>query len=186
MKKILIIAVLISISASLTALIVPSRVSAQVCTTCGGGAEPQVNFTCQRAKIFDPDSAYAKGCDLCICPGEKPDNDTKDATTVDLNIFGINFRLNSTRAVSQFIYLLFMFFMGVIAIATVVYGIYGAVKRSQSEDEENIAASQKIITNAIVGFILVIVGILGAQLVANFLGVGTLNEIVDLSRIFGD
>lgn len=158
----------------------------QVCSRCGDDSEPEVNLTCQRARIFDPQSSYANSCDLCICPGDNPDNNPGDSTTVDLNIFGINFRLNSAHAVSQLIYLGFMFFFGVIAIATVGLGVYGAVKRSQSEDEDNIATSQKIITNAIIGFILVIVGILGAQLVASFLGVGTINEIVDLNGIFGN
>lgn len=172
--------------AALIAVLMPVKVSAQVCNQCPGDVEPEVNFTCQRAKIIDPDSSYAKSCDLCICPGDNPDNNPGDAETINLNIFGINFRLNSTKAVSQLIYLGFLFFLGVIALATIALGIYGAVKRSQSEDEENIAAAQKIITNAVVGFALVIIGILGAQLVATFLGVGTLNEIVDLNVIFGD
>lgn len=183
MKKVLILTIVMLLTG---AFAVPSRVEAQVCSTCEGDVEPQVNFTCQRAKLFDPDSSYAQSCDLCICPGDAPNDDPGDATTIDLNIFGINFRLNSTKAVSQLIYLGFLFFLGVIALATIGLGIYGAVKRSQSEDEDNIAQSQKIITNAIIGFVLVIVGILGAQLVATFFGVGSLNEIVDLNPIFGD
>ena len=104
MKKILLITVLMFGS---FAMVVPTPTSAQVCPRCSGDVEPEVNFTCQRAKIFDPDSSYARSCDLCICPGDSPDNNPGDAQTVNLNIFGINFRLNSARAVSQLIYLEF-------------------------------------------------------------------------------
>lgn len=154
------------------------------CTeTCGDGKAAQVNFTCQRARLFEPDSSFARTCELCYCGGSVPGTDPT-GEILNLNIFGITLKLNSAFALSQVIYLGFTFFFGVIALAAVGLGIYGAVKRAQAEGEDDIATAQKIITNAIIGLVMVVVSILIAQLLAALLGVGTLNEIVDFSPLF--
>lgn len=149
----------------------------QVCFTCPGGAEPKVDFACQREKIFNPQAS----CDLCLCPGEEGITEE----TFDVNLFGVVFRINSAQSFTHIIYLGFSFFLGIIAIATVGYAVYGAYKRSIAENEDQIAEAQKIITSAIAGLALVVVGIVLAQVVAAFLGVPSLNESVDFTRIFG-
>lgn len=154
------------------------------CESCPDGSPAQIDFNCQRAKLFDPTSSYARSCTLCACGSIGP-SDPGDAKMINLNLFGINLRLDSGYAFGQLIYLGFTFFFGVIALAAVGLGIFGAVKRAQAENEDDIATSQKIITNAIIGLVTTVIGVLAAQLVAVFLGVPTINEIFDLTVLFG-
>lgn len=178
MKKVLLISLFLI--GGLLLIPTQSRVSAQdVCTKCPGGGEPRIDFECQRRKILDPKA----GCDVCLCTGES-NASTGDA--FDLNFFGIKLRLRSDAALAQILYLGFSVFLGVVAFVVVGLGIYGSVKRSRSETDDDIAAAQKIITNAVVGFIIIVISLLVVQLVASFLGLGSINEIATLPDLISE
>lgn len=150
-----------------------------VCTKCPDGSDPKIDFECQRQKILNPKAS----CDVCLCAGE---SNPSSAEAFDLNFFGINLRLRSDAALAQILYLGFSVFLGIVAFVVVGLGIYGAVKRSNAETDDDIAAAQKIITNAVIGFIMIVVSLLVVQLVASFLGLGSINEIATLPDLISE
>lgn len=157
----------------------PVAADQDVCQKCADGSTPRIDFECQRRKILDPNAA----CSVCLCTG---DSNSSTGDAFDLNFFGIKLRLRSDAALGQLFYLGFSAFLGVVAFVVVGLGLYGAVKRSRAETEDDIAAAQKIITNAVVGFIMIILSLLIVQLVASFLGLGSINEIATLPDLISE
>lgn len=164
-----------------TVFVAPVSVGAQVCTkTCSGDAKPQLDYQCQRAKIFNPDTAYAKDCSICLCPGDSQAPSTGYKSLIDVNVFGTGIRVNSPESIGQLLYLLFSMFLGIVALAAVILGVYAGFNWSRAETDDDIAKAKKVMVNAIIGFVLVVIGFLFAQLLASFLGVGSLDQLVQV------
>ncbi len=141
-----------------------------------GCSDYRVDFACQRAKLVDP----KVDCEVCVCAGDI--NIRIKTLDIPINIFNVAIRLDSDKAVGQLIFLVMSMFLGVVALATAGLGIFAAVKRAQAETDDDVAQAQKTMTNALVGFVLVVISILIAQLVASYLGVGSLDTISRLDE----
>lgn len=148
---------------------------------CLGCENPKINLNCQRQKFLDPNTQ----CTLFYCAdnGEVP---TDVESTIRVNLFGVYIRLNNERAFSQMIFLIFNLVLGVIAITIMAMGLLGVVRRARAESPDDISAASKIMTNALVGFVLIVLSLLFAQLVGSFLGVGNISELVDFSPLFSN
>lgn len=147
------------------------------CTDC---ENPKVDLTCQRKRLVDPTDS----CTLLYCGDSQAKPPELGSETVSFNFFGVTIRMNSSRQLETILYVIFTLFLGVVAIGTVAYGIYGAFKRAGAQSADDVASAVKIMQNALVGFLIAGLALLIAQLVASFIGVGSLTQVFDLSNIF--
>ena len=141
----------------------------------GNQVQAEINLNCQRARILDPQSSAAQTCELFLCPGRE----FATTETIDVSIFFVNIRLNSETAIGQALFIIFNVILGIVVLATVLFGIYGSYKRAVASGPDDIAESQKIITNAIIGFLMVGLTLVIIQVFASFIGVGSIFELVD-------
>jgi len=122
-------------------------------------------------------------CDPFVC---NTPTATEPTSAFNLNIFGINIRLNSEQAVQQIIVLSFSLFLGAVALAGVFIGLIAAAKRSNTTDPKEIANLTLTMRNAIVGVVLVALSIAFVQIVASFIGVGNIFNMVNFSNFIPD
>lgn len=153
--------------------------------TCPDDEEPVIDLDCQRRRVLNPDAS----CTLLYCSGDNVPGagpEFTDAFEFNIfNFFNVKIRVNSAQTVASLLYIGAMGFLGFCAIAAVGLGVYGAYRRSSPKDED-IAASAKILTNVLVGLILIVMSLVFSQLVASLLGLGSLTQMVDISPIFAD
>ncbi len=159
----------------------PQPVSA-ACTdfACTGCTNPKIDLVCQRNRLLDPNSK----CTLLYCGDNGGTSSTPGNQSLNVNFFGVTIKVETDKQVATLIYVLFSFFLGAVAIAVTVLGVYGAYLRSKAESADDIAKSTKLLTNVIIGLILIVVSLVIAQLVASFLGIQSLDKLVDFSGIF--
>lgn len=102
---------------------------------------------------------------------------------IQVNIYGINLRLNSDRAITQIIFLGFSIFLAIAALAAAFIGVKAAIDRADSENEDKIKGASKSIQNAMVGFALIVLSLVIVQLVAAVIGVGSIFQLVTVNTI---
>lgn len=173
-------------------------VSAATCTdyvcdcgkdTAGKDIPPKVDLVCQRQRLISPCSPEqaardnTKCCTLLYCSGD-PVKSQIGNKVLNVNFFGVDLRFDEDKQVATLIYVLFSFFLAFVAIALTLLGVYGAFLRSRSATADDAAKASKLLTNAVVGLILIVFALVFAQLIASFLGIGNLDELVDFSGVF--
>lgn len=180
LKLLLLLGVLVAVNFSLvSATTTPVYASADgLCQKCPGGETPNFDTACQRRKILDPKET----CDVCLCPGEQP---SQGQELINLNLLGVTLRLKGGYAVVQLLFVGFNLFFGVVAIVATAFGIYAAYQRSNAEKEEDVKKSTKTMINVFAGIAVILTSLVLAQILATFLGVGSLAEIADFSGLIG-
>jgi hypothetical protein len=143
-------------------------VAAQGTAPIGACENVQIDFGCQREKLINPQA----DCQVTYC-GDAPST----STSIDFQVFNVRFQLSGSQGIAQLIYLAFMGFLGVVALAVTVLGVYAAFRRAQADSEEAVASANKTMRNAIVGLIIIGASLLIVQIVASVLGVGNIFEI---------
>jgi hypothetical protein len=163
--------------------LLPQVVGASGCTDfqCPGCKDTKVDFTCQRERLLNPSA----NCKLVYCADSTNTPPTQQTRTVNVNFFGVNMSIDEDKQVATFIYIIFSFFFGFVALALTLLGVYGAFLRSKAESPDDEAKAAKLLTNAIVGLILIVLSLVIAQLIASALGIGSLDKLVDFSGVFG-
>jgi hypothetical protein len=103
--------------------------------------------------------------------------------TFDVNIFDVRLRFDSDKAISQIIFTGFTAFMGIAALIAVVKGVQASITRAMAADEAKVKDANKSLRNSVAGFALIILSLVIAQLVAALLGIGSLTQITNITRI---
>jgi hypothetical protein len=115
-----------------------------------------------------------KGCEYMIPSRCKDLSDfLKQAVTKteSLNIFGIDFG-PTEQAVPSVLRLVVLLMMGIIALLSIVYGLYSGFVRSTALDSaEKVEQSYKIAKNTILGVVIAFAGVIIVQIVALLTGV---------------
>jgi len=165
-------------------IMLPQAAFASGCTDfrCNGCENPKVDLVCQRKRLLDPNA----NCTLLYCGDNTTTSPTQSSKVVDVNFFGINMHVEEDKQVATFIFVLFSFFFGFVALALTLLGIYGAFLRSRAESADDEAKASKLLTNAVVGLILIVLSLVIAQLIASALGIGSLDKLVDFSGVFSN
>ncbi len=96
---------------------------------------------------------------------------------INVNFFGIELRFDSDRAIQQILLVAFTGFLGIAALVAVFVGIIAAIQRATADSEDKIATSTKSIQNAVIGFVIIILSLVIAQVVASVIGVGSIFNI---------
>lgn len=96
---------------------------------------------------------------------------------INVNFFGISLRFDNDRAIQQLLLIGFTGFLAVAALAAIFIGIGAAIQRAVADTEDKIASTTKSIQNAMIGFVLIILSIVIAQVVATVIGVGSIFNI---------
>lgn len=170
--------------ASLLIILPATAISAQPGrTTCPTDCKDtcEVDISCQNRLIFDKNV----DCSPFRCPG-KGDEENLNFEGIDLNLFGINIRFNSERAIQQVIVLGFSIFLGIVALAAVMIGVIAAIKRADTTDAGEIAKLNKTMSNAIAGLVIVVVSIAIVQIVASLIGVGNIFSSITFNNLIPD
>ena len=143
---------------------------------------PKIDLTCQRNRLVDPST----DCHLLYCADDAPAGGvgclTKDKLNV--NFFGVDFHYDTDKGVASLIYVLFTVFLGFVAVAVSLLGVYGAFLRSRASSPDDEAKAAKLLTNAVIGLILIVVAVVIAQLVACALGVESLDQLISFGGAF--
>jgi hypothetical protein len=130
------------------------------------------NLDCQLERIVNP------GTDCCpnMCPGGDLDTDQPDELQ-KLNVFGTTL-LIGPESVPLLINLALSAFLGIVSLYALIRGIYlGAIKRPQTIDDKEIGDISKEIKNLLIGFIIAWSFIFITQIVVQFLGLGSLQDL---------
>ncbi|MCA9387170.1 hypothetical protein KC669_04005 [Candidatus Dojkabacteria bacterium] len=136
-----------------------------------GGYLP--NFTCINEKIVNPQS------DCCIdkCAGEG-ESEVPEEYAPLFSFFGATFAVTKDQQIPTLINLAITTALGFASVYALVMGIYqGAYVRSKATDPETIEQTNKVITSLILGFILAWGFIVIMQVVANLIGLGSLQNL---------
>lgn len=141
---------------------------------CAEG-ELKLDLGCQRERLFNKEAT----CNLYYCDGQGASG--SDQNLIEVNFFNVRFKLNSAAAIQQIMFVVASLFLGVVAIFLAFIGVYAGVKRSQAEKDEELQKANKMLSNALAGLAIIAVSLVIAQLIAAFLGVGSLTDIVDFS-----
>ncbi len=177
MQRILTSVFILSVGLFILPLVSPINAGDEV-PDCGG-QKAVVDNACQREKILRPSS----DCQLFICPGDSTTADPETQEILNVNFFGVAIRANSSLFLQTLLYVAFNLFLAVAAIAVTGLGVYGSFLRARAESDDDVIKSAKILRNALVGLGIIALSFLIAQLTANFLGLGSINEIVDFSNL---
>ena len=145
--------------------------------SCGPNcASPKIDLTCQRNRLIDPKTV----CTLLYCADTVPCvSAQKDK--VNVNFFGVDFHFDSDKEITSLVYIGFSLFLGVVAVAITGLGVYGAYLRSKAESPDDAAKAAKVLTNALIGLVLIVLAAVIAHLVANALGVQSLDQLISTS-----
>lgn len=143
------------------------------------GQPAEIDFACQRKRLVNPSDL----CCLYVCPGNQSVGQGDEI--IDVNIFGINIRARDGALLQTLLFVGFNSFLGVVAIVLTFLGIGAAINRANAQSDDDIAKASKTITNAFVGLVMIVLSFVAAQLLASFLGLGSLNDMVDFSSLIG-
>lgn len=137
----------------------------------------QPDFNCQTEKILNP------GTQCCpnICPGDSGVGQPEELEVVT-SIFNNKIGVKSGEQIPTLINLVVTTLLGIVSVYATVMGIYIAgFVRARSTDDAEIAKANKTLGTLIAGFLLAWSFIFIIQVVANFLGLGSLSnlELID-------
>lgn len=145
--------------------------------TLPGCDDVRVDFACQRRKILDP----ADSCEEVYCAGTRPPSYSGEI--INLNVFGVRISLTSERAIAQIVFLGFSAFLGIVALTITAIGVYASFKRANAESDDDIQYSTRIIRNAVIGLIIIVLSLVIVQFVASILGLGSITELADFNNL---
>lgn len=133
----------------------------------------QPDFNCQKEKIFNPGS----DCCINICPGDTGVEDPQELQNL-ATIFNNKIGIKSGEQIPTLINLAITTMLGLASVYAIVMGVYIAgFVRARSTDEAEIEKANKTLGTLIAGFILAWSFIFIIQIVANFLGLGSLSNL---------
>ena len=142
---------------------------------CRGQGQYTIDFSCVNKKITSP------GFNCCEekCVGDPGATDVLNEEIEPLfSFFGYTFAVREGQQIPVLINLVITTFLGIVSVYTLGMGIYqGAVVRARATDPETIAAVQKTVLTLIIGFILSWGFIVIIQVIANLIGLGSLQDL---------
>jgi hypothetical protein len=135
-----------------------------------------IDFACQREKLLTPTAS----CGIYICVGDREFGTPSEA--LDLNFFGVRINAKDDNLLQTMIFVGFNVFLGAVVMVVALYGVRGAFLRARAESDEDLMKANKVMTNAVFGIGIIAVSFILAQLIASFLGLGSINEIVSFDE----
>ena len=136
-----------------------------------GGYVP--NFTCINEKFVNPGST----CCVDKCAGEDPGEVPAEYQPL-FEFFGATFAVTKEQQIHKLINLAITTALGFASVYALIMSIYqGAFVRARATDAEAIEQSNKVILSLIAGFFLAWGFIVIIQVVANLLGLGSLQNL---------
>lgn len=139
----------------------------------------EADNTCVEAKILDPEV----DCYENKCPGSPSYKEIQrgeaNNTFDELKVFGFVIYINSAKKFAAIINIVISTSLGIVSMYAIVRGIYvGAYKRANTIEAEVIAEANKELMSLIIGFMISWGFIFILQFTMNFLGFGSINELV--------
>lgn len=141
---------------------------------CENNFEP--DFSCINQKFIDPRTI----CCNNKCPGESDQIKDPSEQITSIDLFGVRIGLDFSKpdTLPTIVNLLISTVLGLISVYVLFRGIYvAAILRTSATDPAKIESVNKELRNLIIGFILAWASIFIVQLVANVLGLGSLNNL---------
>ncbi len=174
MKKILIsISLFFLISGIFSNILIVNAQNEPICVPTGCPEDYVPDFDCVSKQLLNP----ADGCCENKCRGEAGQDQPTEFKPL-FTFFDTDVRVETGQQIPTLINLVITTFLGLISVYAAVYGIYIAgFVRAKTTDAAEIERVNKILRNLILGFILAWSFIIIIQLVANTLGLGSLNSL---------
>jgi hypothetical protein len=153
---------------------IPSACPAPYRPGVSGGYTADLN--CQLEKFTDPQSNCCPN--KCVTADGSSNTGAQNPDLFwDIDVFGTVMRINPDST-PVFINILFTTVLGLVSLYAIIRGIYvTGVKRTMATTPDEIAEVNKELTNLIIGAALCWGFIILIQVVANFLGVGSLSSL---------
>lgn len=157
--------------------VIPS-VSAKICNpSCpdsdkDGNPDRVPDFNCINQRFIDP------GVNCCEdkCAGDAIEE--VEPVFENLEVFGASFRVREDRKIIALINLGVTTFLGFASLYALGRGVYlAAIKRPDATDDD-LSKINKELTNMLIGFAISWGFIIIMQVVASFLGLGSINELI--------
>lgn len=152
---------------------------------CSAPGTFEPDSACVTKQILNPrakDPGSGEFCCINKCVGAEPSAAGRSGNEfVNLiNIFGTNvISINSEQRIAAIINLALTSVLGAISAYTIIRGIkITAFDRPRTLDPGEIAGINKTLVTLVIGFVLAWSFIFIIQLVSNFLGVGSLNDLI--------
>ncbi len=143
-------------------------------SACPNDYEP--DFNCINERLFNPDSTCCQN--KCKGSAGAPNVTTPEIQPL-IRFFGRTLAIREASQLPVIINLAITTFLGFVSVYAVVYGIYVAgFIRARTTNEEEIQKANKTLIYLFAGFILAWSFIIIIQLIANVLGLGSLNNLV--------
>lgn len=146
--------------------------------SCTGVNEFTFDAACEFRRITNKEET----CCVAICKSDAASgNLTEDSAAYQslISFFGRTLAIRSEDQIPALINLGISSFLGVISAYAMIRGVYvGGVVRAQSTDPEKIAEANKELGVMIVAVVIAFSFIIIIQILANLLGLGSLNNLV--------
>jgi hypothetical protein len=175
MKNLLVIAiVVVSITLGFGVRNDASAQSLCIPEECSGQGEYVPDFSCINRKLLDPTDTCCENKCKDSAGAEEPEVYRE----VINSFFGYSLAVRDGQQIPVLINLAITTVLGFVSLYALVMGIYlGGYVRSRATTAEEIESTNKKLTTLIIGFILAWGFIVIVQIVANLIGLGSLNSL---------
>lgn len=145
-------------------------------TTCTGGLRLYVDIACQQKRIEKgPDVASC--CVYYCAAAPDPDRSKPNPTSgIVIDSFKPTVDIKTAAGVATLIATGFQMFLGLVAIYAVLIAVRSAIAMSNPSGDA-MAEAQKSMTAAIIGVVICGVALGVLQLIINFFGLGSINDV---------
>jgi hypothetical protein len=152
--------------------------------TCSGNNTVELDFSCNQRRLLSPnfDCSLFK-CSNLLDFSQTFEGDENQTIKNLVNIFGVRINARGGKVLQTLIFVGFSLFLSVVSLALMFYGLWASYLRARADSDADVEKASKMIRNAAVGLGLIALSLVFAQLTASFLGLGSINEMVDFSNL---
>lgn len=148
---------------------------------CPDGQKAWIDTGCQQNKLLG--TQYSSACCKYYCAAAPTEASSSSSEAVkrvlQLDTFESSIDFSTPEGIAALISVALQIFFALVAIISVFLAVRAAIALANSDNPESLEQSKKTMTTAVVGLIICGLALLIVQIVINFLGLSSIDQVFE-------